>query len=570
MGAFEVKYLLTQRMQMMTEPKYNFPERTPLDRKPWCFFGGATEDERKRQEAYLVHLAGREGVELDIDGQVFISEDATVEGKVKIGNRSFIAGEAQVAMEVTFGEHCTLNAGAVVRGKVTIGDGVRIASGAQIIGFNHGIDDLEKPIYQQAHTRVGIEIGDDVWVGANVIVVDGIKVGPHSILAAGAIVTRDVPPWSVVGGNPARVIKDRRAVKGKGVSKTGELWSTFKSCVVDETSQVLERYLEPETGIPQDVPGEKERLRPWCDMIEIAAMSGSEVPGWKKEVLIEKISGFQDPKTGLCVFPSEQSEDGSPILPEPKGYCNYEVMSVGYALECMGTHLKYPVAAARDLRHQALHEQLLQRRWIERAWGAGAWVDEYATAMAFNARYHDGASVLPDLFGWLDLHAAPDSGMWGYHRAEDGLLMPVNGFYRLTRGSYAQWGVNLPYPERAIDTILAHTLDQRHFGQGKATACYVLDIIHPLWLCLRQVDYRRKEAEAVAAHWLERMIGKWVNGQGFSFHTKDGAEPNLQGTEMWLSIVWLCADLLGLNTDSGYRPRGVHRTEVWVNGLGKV
>jgi len=561
----------------MPEPTDNFPKKIPFDRTPWRFFFEANEEEKRRQQAWQKHLAQLDGVELVLGSDVFISEMATVgDGKLHLGNRSYIAAEAQVGGgEVIFGEHCTLNAGGVVRGKVTLGDGVRIATGAQILGFNHGTEDLEKPIYKQPHTKKGIVIGDDVWVGANVVVLDGIKVGSHCILAAGAIVTKDVPEWSVMGGNPARIIKDRRSAKAKNRGGLGEAWTTFKNRVGEETVQVLSRCMDPDHGSPRDLPGEKERLRPWCDMVEIAAMTGSEIPGWSREHLIQKIRGFQDPVTGLVRGPYGEGGDwekdgGIQTKRMNDGHSAYGVMSAGYALECMGTHLEHPVSVARDLRHEDLHQHLASLNWKARAWGAGAWVDHYATAMAFNSRYHGGAEVLPDLFGWLLLHADPMTGMWGIPTPAEGMLQPVNGFYRLTRGSFAQWGVPLPYPERSIDTVLAHSNDQRHVAPGKPTACTALDIIHPLWLCLRQTSYRRKDCEIQAGHWLERILPRWVPGEGFSFGTHEGATPGLQGTEMWLSIAWLCADLLGLGTQSGYRPRGVHRPEVWAKGLGNL
>jgi hypothetical protein len=132
------------------------------------------------------------------------------------------------------------------------------------------------------------------------------------------------------------------------------------------------------------------------------------------------------------------------------------VMAAGYALECFGSNLLYPIQVAQDLRHEALQAHLASLTWADRAWGAGAWVDHYATALAFDRQYHGWTDSPADLFGWLNLHADPATGMWGRWRDSDGWLQPVNGFYRLTRGSYAQWGVPLPYPERSIDTVLAH------------------------------------------------------------------------------------------------------------------
>jgi len=145
--------------------------------------------------------------------------------------------------------------------------------------------------------------------------------------------------------------------------------------------------------------------------------------------------------------------------------------------------------------------------------------------------------------------------------------MPVNGFYRLTRGTYAQWGVPLPYPERAVDTVLTHARDPRFFGEGRATACDVLDIIHPLWLCGRQTGYRADEARAVAAHWLRDTAARWQPERGWAFEARPGATAGLMGTEMWLSIAWLCADLMGMATPQDHPPLGIHRPEPLVSAI---
>jgi len=557
---------------MIIQQSYDFPETLPLDRTPWKYFHHASEEERKRQSAWQTHLRTRPGMELTLEGTVFLSEQATVSsGTLSMGNESYIGAEAQVGGQITIGSHCTVNAGAVVRGEVTLGDGVRIASGAQILGFNHGTQDLTKPIYQQPVSSIGITLGDDIWVGANAVILDGVTIGSHAIVGAGAIVTKDVPEWAVVGGNPARILKDRRTPRYTSTSSRADTWSAFQHRVENDIPDLLTYYLDPETGTPRDIPGEQERMRPWCDMVEIAATVGAEIPGWSREALIETIRGFQDPETGLVPGPYGEKTDW-----EMEGGVNanrledrhsaYGVMSAGYALECLGSHLAHPVQVADDLRHADLHQHLNRLQWTERAWGAGAWVDHYASAMAFNALYHGGDTDLSDLFGWLNLHIDPITGTWGRPSSAEGMLQPVNGFYRLTRGSYAQWGIPLPCPERTIDTVLTHACDQRHVSPGNANACYILDIIHPLWLCLRQTRYRRKDCETHAAYWLQDTALRWRKGQGLSFHTAEGSPQRLQGTEMWLSIAWLCADLLGLDTRTGYQPRGVHRPEPIVTG----
>lgn len=97
----------------------------------------------------------------------------------------------------------------VIRGQggVTIGDRVYTSPMTQIIAVNHVFDDPQRPFIDQGITAQGIVIEDDVWLGANVVVTDGVRVGRGSVVAAGAVVTRDVPAHTVVAGVPARVIR---------------------------------------------------------------------------------------------------------------------------------------------------------------------------------------------------------------------------------------------------------------------------------------------------------------------------------------------------------------------------
>ena len=157
--------------------------------------------------------------------------------------------------------------------------------------------------------------------------------------------------------------------------------------------------------------------------------------------------------------------------------------------------------------------------------------------------------------------------MWGTADESGDLLLVVNGYYRATRGTFAQFGVAVPHPERVIDTVLRHARDARHFGPGRLTACNVLDVAHPLWLT-RRTGYRSNEVESLATRLLDEALSAWIDDAGFSFRLPDAAsrglpetEPGLQGTEMWLAIVWYLADLCGVSSALGYRPRGVHRPE---------
>ena len=98
----------------------------------------------------------------------------------------------------------------VIRGQggVTIGDRVYFAPLAQVLAVNHVYDDPSRPFVEQGITAQGIVVEDDVWVGAGAIITDGVRVGQGAVIGAGAVVTEDVPPHTVVAGVPARVVRD--------------------------------------------------------------------------------------------------------------------------------------------------------------------------------------------------------------------------------------------------------------------------------------------------------------------------------------------------------------------------
>lgn len=112
---------------------------------------------------------------------------------------------------IRFGDNCTVNPYSVVygHGGVWVGDNVRIATHAVIVPANHVFSDPHVPIHEQGLTKEGITIEDDVWVGANVTILDGAHIGRGSVVAAGSVVRGRHAPLSVIGGAPARLLKVR-------------------------------------------------------------------------------------------------------------------------------------------------------------------------------------------------------------------------------------------------------------------------------------------------------------------------------------------------------------------------
>lgn len=96
------------------------------------------------------------------------------------------------------------------QGGITIGDRVYTAPSVQMLAVNHIFHDPNRPMLEQGITAEGIVIEDDVWIGAGAIITDGVHIGKGAVVAAGAVVTKDVPAHTVVGGIPAKVIREIR------------------------------------------------------------------------------------------------------------------------------------------------------------------------------------------------------------------------------------------------------------------------------------------------------------------------------------------------------------------------
>ncbi len=111
---------------------------------------------------------------------------------------------------IKIGKDCLIGEYSVIRGQggVTLGDRVYTSPFTQVIAVNHVFADPERPFIEQGITAEGIVIEDDVWLGSGAVITDGVRVGKGAVVAAGAVVTKDVPPHTVVGGVPARIIKE--------------------------------------------------------------------------------------------------------------------------------------------------------------------------------------------------------------------------------------------------------------------------------------------------------------------------------------------------------------------------
>lgn len=131
----------------------------------------------------------------NIDSSVILSPNVRIRGKVEIKKGSSIAHNCSISGE---------SAG------VFIGENVMIAPNVVIVAFNHVTTDLNIPMVDQGNDEAPVIIEDDVWIASNCTIGKGVKIGKGSIVAANSFVNKSVDPYTIVGGVPAKVIKERK------------------------------------------------------------------------------------------------------------------------------------------------------------------------------------------------------------------------------------------------------------------------------------------------------------------------------------------------------------------------
>jgi maltose O-acetyltransferase len=113
--------------------------------------------------------------------------------------------------KVTIGNNSNLGLYSVISGTVTIGNDVMMGPEVYIYTRNHAFDRTDIPMIQQGYTpEREVVIGNDVWIGSRVTILPGVVIGDGAIIGAGSVVTKNVEPYTVVAGNPAKVIKKRK------------------------------------------------------------------------------------------------------------------------------------------------------------------------------------------------------------------------------------------------------------------------------------------------------------------------------------------------------------------------
>jgi len=154
----------------------------------------------------LLHIGNNTRIGRD----VLIGDLMPSSHEVRIGNRCHIKDHSRIGAyggPILIGDHCEVGFGCVLRGPIRMGNSSGLGQYTSLMAVTHHYQDVEDSYQNQEITIKEIEIGENVWMGANCMVVAGVSIGKNSVIGANAVVTHDIPPFCVAVGNPARVIK---------------------------------------------------------------------------------------------------------------------------------------------------------------------------------------------------------------------------------------------------------------------------------------------------------------------------------------------------------------------------
>ena len=157
--------------------------------------------------------------------RVFIGESCwistgSIDGEIRLGSDAFIAHRCTLTGQggkILIGEHVHLSRNSYINGAgdVEIGRDTLFGPNVVVAGGTHNYQRSDIPIRLQGGAKLKISIGEDVWLSANVCVMPGVTIGKGSVVGAGAVVTKDIPEYSIAVGVPAKVIGSRKDIKSK-------------------------------------------------------------------------------------------------------------------------------------------------------------------------------------------------------------------------------------------------------------------------------------------------------------------------------------------------------------------
>lgn len=160
------------------------------------------------------------GAKCFVDDYVTIYAHPKAAGKVYFADNVYIYRWSMIELgpgsgTVSIGRNTHIQSGCIFNAFVSsiiIGDNCMIAPRCAFMPYGHSVDDLSRPMREQPLVSKGnIVLEDDVWLGVNVSIMDGVTIGRGAVIGAGAVVTKDIPPYAIAGGVPARIIRFRTA-----------------------------------------------------------------------------------------------------------------------------------------------------------------------------------------------------------------------------------------------------------------------------------------------------------------------------------------------------------------------
>lgn len=174
-------------------------------------------------------------IELGSRKSIYLADDVVIgnfcrilagKGKIELGSKCYIHPFSTLRAQngfIRMGKECSINPYSIIHGEggVTFGDFVRVGSHVILVSATHVYDDVSVPIHFQGSKSKGIVVEDDVWIGGGSTILDGVRVGRGSIIGAGSVVNKDVPPFSIVGGVPAKVIRMRKSNDTPNINGNG-------------------------------------------------------------------------------------------------------------------------------------------------------------------------------------------------------------------------------------------------------------------------------------------------------------------------------------------------------------
>ena len=167
----------------------------------------------------------RIGNDVHIDDNCLLDAKGADNDGITIGNGVFVGrntivscknGDIEIDDRANIGFNCEIFSG----GHVRLGKNTLVAAYTYLVGGDHLHDRTDAPVLDQARVAQGIDVDDNVWLGAHVVVADGARIGHDAIVGAGAVVRGEIPPFQIAAGVPAQIVRDRRPANGSASSST--------------------------------------------------------------------------------------------------------------------------------------------------------------------------------------------------------------------------------------------------------------------------------------------------------------------------------------------------------------